>query len=109
MSAIERLFSTNTVVVANSSAATTSGSFAYGRFAGGVVTIANTNSATKIDWYAAPEYGEAPRPVYEFGSAVTTNVTVGVHPIPDACFGAVYVCPVITGATTMAMTVTVKG
>jgi hypothetical protein len=109
MSAIERRFNTNTVVVANSSAATTSGSFAYGRFAGGVVTIANTNSATKIDWYAAPEYGSTPYKVYDSGNAVTTNVTVGVHPIPDACFGAAYVCPVVTGATTMAMTVTVKG
>jgi len=109
MSIIERKHGGNTVVVANSSAATTSGSLPFSRWAGGVITIANTNSATQINWHASPDYGVTPLQVYADGSALTTAVTVGVHPIPDALFGVAYVCPVITGATTMAMTVSVKG
>lgn len=109
MSAIERKSGGNTVITANSSAATTAGSFPYSRWAAGMVYIANTNSATQINWYAAPDYGVTPVQVYDSGNAVVTNVTVGAHPVPDACFAAAYVCPVITGATTMAMTVAVKG
>ena len=109
MNAIERRPGGNTVVIANSSAATTSGSIPFSRWAGGVITIANTNSATQINWHAAPYYGQTPRQVYEFGNAVTTLVTDGVHPIPDALFSTAYVCPVVVGATTMAMTITVKG
>lgn len=109
MSAIERRHGANTVVVANSSAAPTSGGFPFGRWAGGVVTIATTGGATQINWYASPDYGQPPLQVFASGNAVTTSVTAGVHPIPDACFGVAYLCPVVTGATTMAMTVTVKG
>lgn len=109
MNAIERRSGGNSVITANSSAATTAGSFPYDRWAAGMVTIAATNGATQINWYAAPAYGVTPVQVYDSGNAVVTNVTVGAHPVPDACFAAAYVCPVITGATTMAMTVTVKG
>jgi hypothetical protein len=40
---------------------------------------------------------------------VTTALTVGIHPIPDACFALPFVAPVVAGATTCAMTVCVKG
>lgn len=83
--------------------------FPFGRFAGGVVTIANTNNATQIDWYSAPTVSATPLPVFADGSAVTTAVTVGVMPVPDACFAAAYVYPVLVGASTMAMTVSLKG
>lgn len=109
MNAIERRSGGNSVITANSSAATTAGSFPYDRWAGGMVTIAATNGATQINWHASPGYGVTPVQVYDSGNAVVTNVTVGAHPVPDACFSAAYVCPVVVGATTMAMTVTVKG
>jgi hypothetical protein len=40
---------------------------------------------------------------------VTTAVTVGIHPVPDACFAVNHVVPVVSGATTCAMTVMAKG
>jgi hypothetical protein len=83
MSEIER-FHTGATITAGSSAATTTPRFPFGRYAGGGVLIGSTNGATQI-------------------------VTVGAHPIPDACFGFAYVAPVVVGATTCAMTVSVKG
>jgi hypothetical protein len=109
MNAIERRSGGNSVITANSSAATTAGSFPYDRWAAGLVYIAATNGATQIKWHASPAYGVTPLQVYDSGNAVVTNVTVGAHSVPDACFAAAYICPVITGATTMAMTVGVKG
>jgi len=109
MNAIERRSGGNSVITANSSAATTSGSFPYDRWASGIITIAATNGVTQINWHAAPASGVAPVQVYDSGNAVITAVTVGAHPVPDACFAAAYVCPVISGASTMSMTVTVKG
>lgn len=109
MNAIERRSGGNSVITANSSAATTSGSFPFDRWAGAVVLIANTGGATQINWHVSSGYGEAPLQVYASDNAVTTSVTVGAHPVPDACFAAAYVCPVIVGAATMAMTVGVKG
>jgi len=109
MNAIERRSGGNSVITANSSAATTSGSFPYGRWAGAVVLIADTGGATQINWHVAGGQGETPLQVYASDNAVTTSVTVGAHPVPDACFSAAYVCPVVVGATTTGMTVLVKG
>jgi hypothetical protein len=47
--------------------------------------------------------------VYADGSAVVTALTIGIHPVPDACFASNYVVPVVSGATTCAMTVMAKG
>jgi hypothetical protein len=109
MNEIARHFSPGTVVTANSSAATTSGMFPFGRFGGACVMIANTNSATQISWYGTVDPKVAPLPLYSSGAAVTSAVTVGIHPVPDACFAVNYVVPVIAGATTCAMTVMAKG
>jgi hypothetical protein len=40
---------------------------------------------------------------------VTTALTVGIHPVPDALFSVSHVVPVVVGATTCAMTVMAKG
>lgn len=109
MNEIARHFSPGTVVTANSSAATTSGMFPFGRFGGACVMIANTNSATQINWYGTVAPNVAPVQIYSDGAAVTTAVTVGIHPVPDACFAVNYVVPVVSGATTCAMTVMAKG
>jgi hypothetical protein len=108
MSEIERFF-TGAVITATSAVATTSPRFPFGRYAGGGVIIANTNSATQINWHVAVGPETTPFRVYADGSGVSTAVTDGAHPIPDACFGFGYVVPVIVGATTCAMTVSVKG
>lgn len=108
MSQIERFF-TGAVVTAGSSAASTTPRFPFGRYAGGGVLIGATNGATQINWHAAVSNDDTPLQIRSDGSAVTTAVTNGAHPIPDACFGFPFIAPVIVGATTCAMTVSVKG
>jgi hypothetical protein len=50
-----------------------------------------------------------PRAIFADGAAVTSAVTVGILPVPDACFAVNYVVPVVVGGTTCAMTVMAKG
>jgi len=102
-------FYSGAVITACSSAASTTPRIPYGRYSGGGVIIASTNGATQINWYAAIGPEDVPVQIYSDGTAVTTAVTVGAMPIPDACFGFPYVAPVISGATTCAMTVPMKG
>ena len=109
MNEIARHFSPGTLITANSTAATTSGSFPFGRFGGACVLIAATNGCTQIQWYATNDLTTTPVKVYADGSEVTTALTVGVHPVPDSCFAANYVVPVVVGGTTCAMTVMAKG
>jgi hypothetical protein len=109
MNEIARHFSPGSVITANSSAATTSGQFPFGRFGGACVMIANTNGATQINWFGTVDPGVAPQRIYADGSALSTALTVGIHPVPDACFAVNHVVPVVVGATTCAMTVMAKG
>jgi len=108
MNQISRHFSSVTLT-AGSTAGTTTPRFAYGMFGGGVVIVANTNGATQLRWYGASSAEATPVQVYADGSAVTTSVTVGAHPIPDACYGLSHVVPIVVGATTMPLTVALKG
>lgn len=109
MNEIARHFSPGAVITAASSAATTSGMFPFGRFGGACVMIAATNSCTQINWHGTVDTSVTPRQIYSDGSAVTSAVTVGILPVPDACFAVNYVVPVVTGGTTCAMTVMAKG
>lgn len=109
MNEIARHFSPGVVITANSSAASTSARIPYGRFSGGGVLIGNTNGCTAINWYGAAGQEATPVQIYADGSAVTTAVVVGAHPIPDACFGMHFVAPIVVGGTTCAMTVMCKG
>lgn len=108
MNHIARHFS-SVVITANSTAATTAGSIAFGTFAGGVVMIANTGGATRINWHGTVDPAVAPTQIYADGSAVTSALTVGCVTIPDGCFALPYVVPIITGGTTCAMTAVLKG
>lgn len=108
MSEIAR-FSNVITITAGSTAGTTTPRFAYGRYAGGGLLVGNTNGVTQISWYAAATPEATPVQIYADGSAVTTAVVVGAHPIPDACYGFNFVAPIIVGATTMAATITLKG
>lgn len=105
---IER-FSTLVTITAASSAATTTPRFPFDRFAGGGVFIASTGGATQIAWHAGSAAEDLVRPIYADGSAVTTAVTVGCHPVPDACFSFPYVAPVLVGGTSTVLTVSLKG
>jgi len=102
-------FHTTAVVTAGSSAATTSQRFPFSTMAGAVVVIANTGGATQINWHGALTPESTPIQIYSDGAAVTTAVTVGIHPVPDACFALPFVVPVISNGTTCAMTVSLKG
>lgn len=108
MAQIERFF-TGAVITAASSAASTTPRFPFGRYSGGGVIIANTNGATQIRWHAASGAEEVPVQIYADGVAVTTAVTVGAHPIPDACFGFAHVAPIVVGAASCPLTIVVKG
>lgn len=89
---------------------TTAPRFPYGPFAGGIIHIEATSGCTQINWFAALTQNGTGRQVYADGSAVTTAVTIGAHPIPDALFAAQFVVPIATGATTgMNITVGLKG
>lgn len=109
MNEIARHFSPGTVITASSTAATTAGMFPFGRFGGACVMIAATNSCTGINWYGTVDPAVTPQQIYNDGAAVTSAVTVGIHPVPDACFAVNYVVPIVVGGTTCAMTVMAKG
>lgn len=102
-------FQTTVTITAASSAATTSPRFSFQNMAGGGILIGNTGGATQIAWHGAAGPEATPLAIYSDGSAVTTAVTVGAAPVPDACFSFPYVVPVIAGGTTCSMTVTLKG
>lgn len=108
MNSIARHYS-SIVITASSTANSASGNIPYAPFAGGVVMVANTNGCTQIDWYGTVAMQVTPQKVYADGSAVTSAVTVGCINIPDACFAVPFVVPVVTGGTTCAMTVMLKG
>lgn len=108
MNSIARHYS-SIVVTANSSAATTSGNIPFAPFAGGVIMVANTNSCTKIDWYGTVDMSVTPRQIYADGTALTSALTVGCMNVPDGCFSVPFVVPVVSGGTTCAMTVMLKG
>lgn len=108
MNSIVRQYS-QAVITAASSAATTSGMFPFGPFAGGCVLIGNTNGCTQIDWYVTNDPATTPVQLYADDAAVTTAVTVGAINLPDAVYPAPYLVPVVTGGTTCAMTVLLKG
>lgn len=106
---IARFYSQPVVVVATSTANTVTPRIPFGRASGGGVLIANTNGATQISWYAASGPETTPLQVYADGAAVTTAVTTGAMPVPDACFGFPFLAPVIVGSTSCSLTFTVKG
>jgi len=108
MSQIERFF-TGAVITAASSAATTTPRVPFGRYSGGGVVIPSTGGVTQIRWHASSGAEDTPVQIYADGAAVTTAVTAGAFPFPDACYGFAYVAPVIVGAASLPLSVTVKG
>ena len=102
-------FTSPAVEIVCTNSPTTTAKIAFSKYAGGVLTVAATGGATQIDWYAAARAGDTPLKVYSGGSAVTTAVTVGVHPFPDATYACALICPVVVGAASMSAVVTVKG
>lgn len=109
MTTIRRESTPSFVVTANSSAASTSGVIPFGPFSGGIVICGNTNGATQITWHVAGGVEDTPVKVYGTYGALTSSVTVGAIQIPDACFAAKYVYPIISGAATCSLTVGLKG
>jgi hypothetical protein len=102
-------FQETVTLTAASSAASTTPRFSFQHMAGAGVLIGNTGGATQINWHAADGPETTPVQIYSDGSAVTTAVTVGAHPVPDACFAFPFVAPVITGGTTCVLIVAQKG
>jgi hypothetical protein len=78
-------------------------------YGGAAVVIASTAGATEIEWHGCAGQNDTPVPIYADGSPVTTAMTVGVHPLPDATFAVNFVIPVLSNGTTCSMTVMAKG
>lgn len=108
MSEIAR-FSSQVVITASSSANSVTPRVAFGRYGGGALIVGNTNGVTEVRWYGSASAEATPVQVYAESAALTTAVTVGVIPFPDACYALPFVAPVIVGAATMAATVVLKG
>ena len=102
-------FQDTVTITAASSAATTTPRFSFQHMAGAGILIGNTGGATQIAWYGASGPETTPLQIFSDGSAVTTAVTVGASPVPDACFAFPFVVPVISGATSCIVTVCLKG
>lgn len=96
-------------ITASNTATTTSGRMAFSSYVSGAVLIGNTNGCTKIDWYGAHGSETTPLQIYSSGAAVTSAVTVGAIVMPAACEPFPFVVPVVSGGTTCAMTVVMKG
>lgn len=96
-------------IAAASSAATTTPRVAFGGHSGGVVLIAHTGGCTQIQWHGAAGAEALPLPLYASGAAVTSAVVVGAVVMPDAVFALPFVVPVVSGGTSCAMTVCMKG
>jgi hypothetical protein len=97
------------VIVAKTDGTSAEDKIHLAMFAGAAIVIGDTASATQISWRGAPTANGTPVQIYSDGSAVTTAVTVGIHPIPDAAFAVPFVVPVLSNGTTIAMTVMRKG
>lgn len=102
-------YHTVATITATSGAGTTSPRIGFQHSAGGGVFIPSTGGVTQINWYAADDANGQVYQVYADGAAVTTAVTVGAHPVPDACFAFRYVAPIVVGAASCDMTVSLKG
>lgn len=102
-------FSAPAVDIVCTNSPSTSHRIPFAHAAGGVITVGATGGVTQIQWYAAPNDASSAVPIFADGNAVTTAMTVGAHPFPDAAFGCHTVVPVVTGAASMNATITVKG
>jgi hypothetical protein len=74
----------------------------------GALHVAATNAVTQVTWYGAPDEQTTPQKIYTGGNPITTAITDGVHPFPDACSSVRFVCPVASNAS-LTSVVTVKG
>lgn len=102
-------FSAPSVDVVCTNVPGTSARIPFSRGAGGVITVGATAGSTQIQWYAAPSDTATPVPIFSGGNAVTTALTVGAHPFPDATFGCHTVVPVVNGISSVDATITIKG
>lgn len=90
--------------------ATTTARIPFGSGSGGVIIVdAVTGSANKITWNVAFGDSDTPKPLYNDGAVVETSIAVDrAYPIPDACFAATRVVPVLN-ADTATIRVSLKG
>ncbi len=82
----------NAAPAAGAANSATGGGFAYGGFAGGVVTVPTGSSLTLLTWYKSDDNVTYTPLDAGGGSATTTTVAAGYcYSIPLALFGAKYI------------------
>lgn len=99
-------YSTTISEISANTATTTSESFRYGTYAGGMLFIPSGSSITTITWYAAEtDTGTWLAVKDEDGTAVTQTVAASeAHQLPTALYGARYLMPVVNAAGTILFT-----
>lgn len=103
---IERLCSTTRGLVLTDSPATTA-CVPYGAVAGGMVHVLAVNGATKIVWHAGTDpHGPHFAVSDGYVSQETSVAPLTAYPVPDACYAAPYLFPVVdSGDATVSISV----
>lgn len=103
---IERLSSTTRGLTLTNATATTA-CIPYGAVAGGMVHVLAVNGATKIVWHVAYDpHGPAFSVSDGYVAQVTNISSLTSYPVPDACYAAPYIFPVVdSGDATVAISV----
>lgn len=105
---IERLSGTTTALSLTSDPATTP-CVPYGAMAGGIVHVSAVTSATKIIWYVAHDRAGQRFAVSDgYVAQETLIVPLTSYPVPDACYAAPFLCPVVD-AGDASVSISVKG
>lgn len=105
---IERLSGTTSGLSLTTSPTTTA-CIPYGAVAGGMLYVESVTSATKITWYASPSVEGQRFSVTDGYNPQTTFVSaLTAQPIPDACYAAPYLFPVVD-AGSATVSISVKG
>lgn len=105
---IERLSSVRAGLALTNSSSTTV-RLPFGAAAGGMVNVTALSGATKIVWHVAFLPEGTPVALLSDGAAVETAIIASrAYPIPDACFAAPFLIPVLD-AGTATVSVAVKG
>lgn len=106
---IERLNSTSGPFTLTASASTTP-KIPFGAASGGAIIVDSlAGGATTISWHLCFDVANAPQPLYDGATAVTTAITAGrAYAIPDAAFATPFICGVLN-AGTATIRISVKG
>lgn len=105
---LERLSSVQAGIACTNSASTTA-RIPFSATSGATIALTAVATAVKIAWHVAMAPEGTPVPLYNADGAVETTIAVDrAYAIPDECFAAPFLVPVLD-AGTATLTIAVKG